>query len=315
MMAAKQSTSIDALKNGNGSDSQPVATMRPKDQVKQLLAQHAGQIRAAMPKHLDADRLLKVAQQAVTTTPALLECYVPSLLGGIMQCAMMGLEPNTVLGHAYLIPFNNRKKNRKDVQVIPGYKGLIDLARRSGHVVSIAAHAVRENDHCDVALGTDSRIEHRWDWSADRGEIVGFYAVATFKDGGHAFEVMTRAEVDKVRDGSQGYQMAKRYNRSDSPWMAHYEQMGRKTVIRRLANYLPLSIEFQTAVQLDHKAETGQSQDLGSVLDGEWSAMPDDEVSSEPAALEHAEPEVIEREVDEFEAAYAAAEQAEQPAK
>ena len=103
-----------------------------------------GELQKMLPKTLSIERLLKVAQIAATTTPALAKCDVPSLVGAIGQCAQMGLEPNTVLGHAYLVPFNTKRKDGQgnerwvnSVQVIIGYKGLIDLARRSGQIVSI----------------------------------------------------------------------------------------------------------------------------------------------------------------------------------
>ncbi|MBV6447250.1 recombinase RecT [Nitrosomonas sp.] len=112
--------------------------MKPKDQIAHLLKSKQAEISKMLPKHLNAERLLKVAQIAATTTPTLAKCDVPSLIGAIGQCAQMGLEPNTVLGHAYLVPFNTKRKDASgkekwvnSVQVIIGYKGLIDLARRS----------------------------------------------------------------------------------------------------------------------------------------------------------------------------------------
>lgn len=124
----------------------PLAQMKPKEQIAHLLQSKRGEIAKMLPKHLNAERLLKVAQIAATTTPALAKCDVASLVGAIGQCAQMGLEPNTVLGHAYLVPFNTKRKDAQgverwvnSVQVIIGYKGLIDLARRSGQIVSITS--------------------------------------------------------------------------------------------------------------------------------------------------------------------------------
>ena len=232
-----------------------------KQQVKSLIESNKGELAKLMPKHMNGERLLKVAQTAATTTPALLECYAPTLLGAVVQLSQMGLEPNTVLGHAYLLPFNNRKMNRKDVQVIIGYKGLIDLARRSGQIVSIAAHAVHENDEFEFEYGLQEKLRHV-PAMGDRGEITHFYAVAHLKDGGHAFEVMSVDEVRAIRDNSQG--------RSNPVWQNHFAEMGRKTAIRRLSKFLPLSIEMATAVALDAKAAEGESQGLDSVLEGEF---------------------------------------------
>jgi len=187
----------------------------------------------------------------------------------------MGLEPNTVLGHAYLVPFNTKRKDAQgnerwvnSVQVIIGYKGLIDLARRSGQIVSIAAHEVCENDHFELVYGLDEKLNHR-PAMEERGEVVGFYAVAKLKDGGHSFEFMS---VHQVREIMSATQSKGKYG----PWKEHFIEMGRKTVIRRLAKYLPLSIEFQTAVVLDNQAEAGKDQRLDAI-DGDFMVVTDDD--------------------------------------
>ena len=246
---------------------QPQENTTPKKIIATLLEQRKGEIAKMLPKHLNAERLMKVAQIAATTTPALIECEIPSLIGAIGQCAQLGLEPNTILGHAYLIPFNAKKKgvNGKDewvknVQVVIGYKGLIDLARRSGQIERISSHEVCSNDEFDLVYGLDERLVHRPNFE-NRGDVIGFYAVAVFKDGGRAFEYMPIKDVHAIRDSSQGWSTAVKYKTTErNPWHTHFIEMGRKTAIRRLAKYLPLSIEFQTAVALDDKATMGQEQ-------------------------------------------------------
>lgn len=253
----------------------PLADMKPKEQISYLLNQKKGELAKMLPKTLSIDRLLKVAQIAATTTPALAECDVPSLVGAIGQCAQMGLEPNTVLGHAYLVPFNVKRKDTrggerwvKSVQVVIGYKGLIDLARRSGQIVSIAAHEVCENDHFELVYGLDEKLNHR-PAMEERGEVIGFYAVAKLKDGGHSFEFMSLHQVREIMAATQS-------KGKYGPWMDHFVEMGRKTVIRRLAKYLPLSIEFQTAVALDNQAESGKDQRLDTI-DGDFMLVQDDD--------------------------------------
>ena len=259
-----------------------LADMKPKEQIAYLLKTKQGEIAKMLPKHLNAERLLKVAQIAATTTPALAKCDVASLVGAIGQCAQMGLEPNTVLGHAYLVPFNTKRKDGNgnerwvnSVQVIIGYKGLIDLARRSGQIVSIAAHEVCTNDKFELVYGLDEKLIHT-PALGERGEIIGFYAVAKLKDGGHCFEFMSARQIEEIRAASQGYQQAVKYKKEAShPWTVHFTEMGRKTVIRRLAKYLPLSIEFQTAAALDGMAEGGKDQHLDT-LDGDFAIVPED---------------------------------------
>lgn len=251
----------------------PLAQMKPKEQIAHLLKTKQAEIAKMLPKHLNAERLLKVAQIAATTTPALAKCDVASLVGAIGQCAQMGLEPNTVLGHAYLVPFNTKRKDANgverwvnSVQVIIGYKGLIDLARRSGQITSIAAHEVCEADHFEMVYGLDEKLNHT-PAMGDRGQVIGFYAVAKLQGGGHAFEFMS---VHQVREIAKGTQSKGAYG----PWKDHFTEMGRKTVIRRLAKYLPLSIEFQTAAALDGMAEAGKDQ--GNTIDGTFNFVPDD---------------------------------------
>jgi recombination protein RecT len=267
-----------------------VANMRPKDQIAHFLDQKKGEIAKMLPKHLNAERLLKVAQIAATTTPALLECDVPSLVGAIGQCAQMGLEPNTVLGHAYLVPFNVKRKGPqgerwvKSVQVVIGYKGLIDLARRSGQIVSIAAHEVCANDKFELVYGIDEKLNHT-PALGERGEILGFYAVAKLKDGGHCCEFMSVHQVQEIMRATQS-------KGAYGPWKDHFAEMGRKTVIRRLSKYLPLSIEFQTAAALDGMADAGKDQKLDT-LDGDFSFLPEDAPLIENEAVDQSTGEVI----------------------
>lgn len=276
----------------------PLAQMKPKEQIAYLLNQKKAEIAKMLPRHLNPERLLKVAQIAATTTPALAKCDVASLVGAIGQCAQMGLEPNTVLGHAYLVPFNTKRKDAEgnerwvnSVQVIIGYKGLIDLARRSGQIISIAAHEVCEYDHFELVYGLDEKLEHRPSMG-ERGAVIGFYSVAKLKDGGHAFEFMSRAQVETIRDDAE-----KKNHRPSSVWRDHFVEMGRKTVIRRLAKYLPLSIEFQTAAALDEMGAKGADQHLDAI-DGEFMQMadPDQPPADEPVdakAITHQPAETI----------------------
>lgn len=273
-----------------GQQQRNLAEMKPKDQIAYLLKSRQAEIQKMLPKHLNAERLLKVAQIAATTTPALAKCDVPSLIGAIGQCAQMGLEPNTVLGHAYLVPFNTKRKDTNgnerwvnSVQVIIGYKGLIDLARRSGQIVSIAAHEVCMADHFEMVYGLDEKLEHK-PALGERGDIIGFYAVAKLKDGGHCFEFMSLHQVREIMAATQS-------KGKYGPWKDHFVEMGRKTVIRRLAKYLPLSIEFQTAAALDSMAEAGRDQQLDT-FDGEFSVLSDDEA---PIGNEGVDPQDDER--------------------
>lgn len=274
-MATTNIAEMRAAAQSSVAAQRPLADMKPKEQISYLLNQKKGELAKMLPKTLSIERLLKVAQIAATTTPALAKCDVPSLVGAIGQCAQMGLEPNTVLGHAYLVPFNTKRKDANgnerwvnSVQVIIGYKGLIDLARRSGQIVSIAAHEVCEHDHFELVYGLDEKLNHT-PAMGPRGELVGFYAIAKLKDGGYSFEFMSVHQVEEIMVGTQS-------NGKYGPWKDHFIEMGRKTVIRRLAKYLPLSIEFQTAVALDNQADAGKDQKLDTI-DGEFMLVRDED--------------------------------------
>lgn len=265
---SENTTSIANLKQ----TSKMVAKTVGAGTIKTFFESQKGTLAAVLPKHVSADRMLKIALGAMRTTPKLMNCTLESLLGGVVQCSQLGLEPNTPLGHAYLIPFDNRRKGITEVQIVLGYKGLIDLSRRSGQVVSIAAHEVCENDKFDYAYGLDERLDHRPAMD-DRGRVIAFYAVAKLKDGGHAFEVMSRAQVEKIRDESQNYKFAK--DKAGSVWGQHFVEMGRKTVLRRLFKYLPVSIEMATAAALDDLNARGVSQELDiNTIDGEFTVIP-----------------------------------------
>lgn len=254
-------------------------------------------IKAVLPQHMTADRMLKIALRCLRVTPKLMQCTVSSLFGAVVTCAQLGLEPNTPQGHIYLIPFENRKKNITEVQVIIGYKGLIDLARRSGEIVSISSHPVFNNDPFEIMFGTDEKIVHRPHLDGDRGDIVGFYAVAKLTDGGTQLEFMSASEVNAIRDGAQGYRTAVRFQKQgeklNTPWATNYEEMGRKTVIRRLCKYLPMSIELAHASALDERGERGQAQGLDNVIDldaAQFSVVddePEDGTGAETTSITH----------------------------
>lgn len=222
------------------------------------------QMALALPKHMTSDRLARIALTEIRKVPTLAKCDQTSFLGAIMQCAQLGLEPGGALGHAYLLPFENRKKGITEVQFIVGYRGMIDLARRSGQIVSLTARTVHENDEFSYQYGLNEDMKHV-PATGDRGALLYVYAVAKLKDGGVQFEVMSRSDIDKVRAQSK----AGNYG----PWQTHYDEMAKKTVIRRLFKYLPVSIELATAVTMDEKADAGVDQDNSSILTGEYSTV------------------------------------------
>jgi recombination protein RecT len=234
----------------------------------------------AVPRHLSSERMLRVCAMAVYKTPMLRKCETMSLLGAMLSLASLGLEPNTPLGHAYLIPFKSRRKipgtrdweDYYQVQVIIGYRGYIELARRSGMLTAIHADVVYEGDEFSFEYGSKMHLRHVPKGS--REEPLWAYAHATLSDG-QAFEVLPYDLVLKIRDGSQGYQAAlnakieagndptKKFmlkTWESNPWVAYEHEMAAKSLVRRLSKMLPMSIEFAQAVELDGMAEAGDIQ-------------------------------------------------------
>ncbi|EOV0997617.1 recombination protein RecT [Edwardsiella piscicida] len=232
------------------------------------------QLAAALPRHITAERMIRIITTEIRKNPELAECTQQSFIGSVVQCSQLGLEPGNSLGHAYLIPFNKNKKNpatgkwessSKEVQLIIGYRGMIDLARRSGQIVSISARTVRQGDQFSYEYGLNETLKHVPS-DNDSPPITHVYAVAKMKDGGVQFEVMTFSQIEKVRTGESK-------TPEKGPWADHWEEMAKKTVIRRLFKCLPVSIEMQKAVILDEKAEANIDQENASVISAEFSVV------------------------------------------
>lgn len=214
-------------------------------QVMTLLEQMKPQLALALPKHLNADRVCRIALTEFRKNPDLMACDATTFVASVMLASQLGLEVGP-LGHAYLIPFNNSKMRDKECTFMLGYRGMLELARRSGHIASLTAHVVYSNDKFDYAFGLEDKLVHH-PAIGERGQMIAAYAVAKLKDGSHQFEVMTKAEIDKIREKSKAGKFG--------PWVDFYDEMSKKTVIRRLFKYLPVSIEMQRAIAFDDKNE------------------------------------------------------------
>lgn len=220
------------------------------------------QMALALPKAMTRERLTRIVMTECRKTPALLKCAPESFYGAVLQCAALGLEPGSALGHCYLLPFGNGKDRagRPNAQLIIGYRGMIDLARRSGQILSLNAYCVHANDDFSYELGLHPDIHHVPASTADRGLVTHVYAVAQLKGGGVQFEVMSRAEIEEVRKTSKAG--------SSGPWSSHWDAMAKKTVIRRLFKYLPVSIEAVRAVEVDEKTDRGEAISAADVIEG-----------------------------------------------
>lgn len=217
--------------------------------VAQLIVKNQRSIESVLPKHLDAKRMSRIALVQARQNPGLLRADPLSFIGALIQASQLGLEPG-VAGMGALVTFGN------EVAFIPGYRGLMDLARRSGQVGSITADVVREGDTFVYHKGTNPDIQHVP--VATRGEITHVYAVAHLLCNDWQFEVMSKADVDEVKAKARGSK--------SGPWVDHYAEMAKKTAIRRLCKYLPVSVEVQRAVSLDEMHDANISQNNAAML-------------------------------------------------
>lgn len=216
-------------------------------------------IKKALPSVITPERFTRMVLSALSSTPKLAECSPQSFLAAMMTAAQLGVEPNTALGQAYLLPYRNHGQMECQFQL--GYKGLIDLAYRSGEVSVIQAHTVYENDVFEYELGMDPKLRHV-PAKADRGEAVAYYAMFKTKDGGYGFEVMS---VDDVQRHAQRY--SKSYGSGTSPWRSNFDEMAKKTVLKRALKYAPLKSDFVRGVAQDETIKAELSDEMYAVPD------------------------------------------------
>ena len=235
-----------------GAQQQSIQKTGEQRTMQQYIKSMSGEIAKALPAVMTPERFTRMTLSAISVNPKLAECSPKSFLGAMMTAAQLGVEPNTALGQAYLIPFRNHGKLECQFQL--GYKGLIDLAYRSGDVSIIQAHAVHANDMFEYELGVDPKLRHI-PAKADRGAPVAYYAMFKTKDGGYGFEVMSMEDVQRH---------AERYSKSFSngPWQTNFDEMAKKTVLKRVLKYAPLKTDFVRGVTQDETIKTTISEDM-----------------------------------------------------
>lgn len=240
------------------------------------------EISKALPSVITPERFTRMTLTAVRTTPGLASCEPMSFLAAMMSAAQLGLEPNTPLGQAYILPYKNNKKGITEVQFQIGYKGLIDLAYRSGEVELVQAQCVYENDTFECEYGIEPKLKHI-PADKNRGELTKVYAMFRTKSGGYGFEVMS---IDDIRQHAQKY--SKAFGSSYSPWKTSFEEMAKKTVLKRVLKYAPLKSDFVRAITQDSTVKNEIDRDMYSVpseqvdfVDADFNEMTVDEQTGE----------------------------------
>ena len=255
-------TAKNSLTANNGTTA--VAEKKQKT-IFDVIQAGAKQFATALPKHINSDRFVRIAITTIRQNPKLAQCNQESLLGALMVSAQLGLEPG-VLGQCYLIPYG------RECQFQIGYKGMIELLRRSGQLKDIYAYSVYENDEFEMTYGLDRDLKHKPNLQ-NKGNFIGCYCVAVLKDDARAFEYMTKEEIE-----AHGKKFSKTYG--NGPWKTDFEAMAHKTVVKKMLKWLPLSVEFLEMANKDEKTfkvadeKTGETEEIivlddGMVVNGE----------------------------------------------
>ena len=228
-----------------------------KASMQSYIRQMQGEIRKALPAVMTPERFTRIVLSALSANPKLAQTTPQSFLAAMMTAAQLGMEPNTPLGQAYLIPYYNSKSRCNECQFQLGYKGLIDLAYRSGEVSIIQAQVVYEHDDFTYSFGLEPVLKHV-PAAADRGEPTFVYAMFRTKDGGFGFDVMS---MDAI------HTFARQYSKSFSsgPWQTNFEEMAKKTVLKKVLKYASLKSDFLRGMAQDGIIKTEVSEDMYTV--------------------------------------------------
>ena len=256
----------DALaeKTENKSEVKLTKSMSISDLIKAM----GPEIKRALPSVITPERFTRMALSALNATPKLKECSQMSFLGALMNAAQLGLEPNTPLGQAYLIPFKNKGKLECQFQI--GYKGLIDMVYRNENIQTVQAQCVYENDEFEYELGLEPKLIHK-PALTDRGSLILVYALWKSKNGGYGFEVMSKENID-----AHARKFSQSFGSSYSPWKTNYEEMAKKTVIKKCLKYAAVKSDFVRATSNDEtikselNVDMSEIQDEQEVIEGEY---------------------------------------------
>ena len=246
----------EKVKNALANIASGEVSKKPKT-IKDWIKTMEPEIKKALPNVITPERFTRMALTAVSVNPKLAECTPRSFMGALMNAAQLGLEPNTPLGQAYLIPFKN--KGVMEVQFQIGYKGLIDLAYRSGEFLSIYAKEVYENDEFEYEFGLEPKLIHK-PATSNRGEVVAYYAVFKLVNGGFGFEVMSKDDII-----AHAKKYSQNYDSKYSPWTNNFDEMAKKTVLKKVLKYAPIKVEFVRQLTEDETIKKELAEDMSEV--------------------------------------------------
>lgn len=223
------------------------AVTRKESTVFDVIQRQQEEFKKVLPSHMGGEhgirRFVRMAVTTVKRVPKLQSCDATSLMGCLMDCAQLGLEPDSVLGTAYILPYKDK------ATLIIGYKGLIQLAYRSKAVKGLQAEVVYAKDTFENVLGSEPKLTHVRCDDEDPGKLTHAYAVAELDGGAKIWRVLSARDIERVKKSSQSAGFP------NSPWTQHPEEMWKKSAIKALAKMLPLSPEFADAISKDNDGE------------------------------------------------------------
>jgi recombination protein RecT len=222
-------------------------------EIGQYLSGMKDRVAQVLPKHLTADRVLQMAATTIHRNPAIAKCSPASLLGSVMQASILGFPPVDALGYCYFVPYG------KDIQFQIGYKGLVELARRSGKIKMVYAEVVREGDEFTAEFGLKPTLEHKPKFDSTK-PLTHAYAVCHFNDGGHNFVVLSRSDIERLRMRSP---MQK--GMPAGAWATDYDAMAKAKALKQLSKYLPLNIDQAEAIATDEAVLKPENFERGAV--------------------------------------------------
>ena len=228
-------------------------TGKKTNEISGLLDKYKSSIIEILPKHITPERMVQMVTYIVAKNPEIANCTIQSIIGAMIQTSILGFIPSDSLGLCYYVPYGQRNKDgsfSKVVQFQIGYKGYIDLARRSKEIKTIYAEVVYSSDLFEFELGLNPILRHVPDFESKRtdNEIVYCYAIAHYVNGGFNFVVLTKNEIEKLRLRSP---MQKDKDNPSNAWKTDYSAMAKAKAIKQLSKYLPLTIDIKTALSSD----------------------------------------------------------------
>lgn len=219
--------------------------------IKDMLIERQVEIGRMLPTHINVERFMKSALLVISRSEKLQQCTPQSVIASVINAAELGLDFTPAKGEAYLVPFWNSKTRCMEAQFMPGYRGFITLARRSGVIKNIEAHLVYSHDEFNIEYGATPKLYHKPEVFKSRGSVIGGYAIAFFDDGSFQATFMSAEELESMKGRTKSRDKS---NNIVGPWITDENEMKKKTTVRRLFKMLPCSVDLEKAIEYDNRA-------------------------------------------------------------